>query len=38
VTQYNVEIGDYALAVLPPQTPVATIVRALVVQQPATRR
>jgi hypothetical protein len=32
LTRYNTEIGDYALVVLPPQSPPGTLVRALVTQ------
>jgi hypothetical protein len=30
LTRYNTEIGDYALVVLPPQSPAGTLVRAMV--------
>lgn len=35
VTQYNLQIADYALWVLPPETPDQTLVGALVVARPA---
>jgi hypothetical protein len=38
LTEYNIEIADYALAVLPPDVSSATLVGALIVARPSTAR
>ena len=38
LTRYNTEIGDYALVVLPPQSPAALLVRAMVTQTTLARQ
>ena len=38
VTRYNLDIADYALALLPAETPRDTVVAALVVRNATARR